>query len=111
MKVELQQQGSITVVIPHDALTESSVTELRDALDGEAGRAGARLVLDMADVAFVDSAGIELLLALAGESAAGAARPRVVGLTETVREALYLTDTLKRFFVFDSVEAAVRSYV
>jgi hypothetical protein len=65
----------------------------------------------MNDVPFIDSAGIEFLLHYAGDPAAGALRPRVVELSETAREALYLTDTLKRFFVFDTVEAAVRSYV
>lgn len=65
----------------------------------------------MTHVPFVDSAGVEFLLAFAGDEAAGALRPRVVGLSDTVREVLYLTEALKRFFVFDSVEAAVRSYV
>lgn len=111
MKVERLRQGSITVATPHDALTEASLPAVRGALEPEAGQIRARLVLDMADVPFVDSAGIEFLLELAGETAAGATRPRIVGLTDTVREALYLTDTLERFFVFDSIEAALRSYI
>ena len=110
MNVEIEQQGSVTVVVPHDALTETTVSDLRDRLERQAGPAQTRLVLDLARVSFVDSAGIEFLLAFAG-GAAGALRPRVAGLSKTVREALYLTDTLKRLFVFDSVEAAVRSYV
>lgn len=111
MKLELLQQGSVTVVLPRDALTEATVAELRDKLEREAGQAGTRLVIDLTHVPFVDSAGIEFLLAFAGDETAGALRPRVVGLSDTVREVLYLTETLRRFFIFDSVEAAVRSYV
>lgn len=110
MKVELLQQGSVTVVVPHDALTEATMPELQSALAGEARQTGARLVLDLRHVAFLDSAGIEFLLRLAGDRRVGALRPRIVELSETVREALDLTETLERFFVFDSVEAAVKSY-
>ena len=111
MKVEVQRRGSVTVVVPHDALTETTVGELEELVAGENGQSGARLVLDLGQVPFADSAGIELLLRFAGDRRAGSLRPRVVKLSETVREALDLTNTLERFLVFDSVEAAVRSYV
>jgi len=111
MKVELQRHGSVLVVVPHDSLTEVTCPELQSVLTGEAAQAGSRVVLDMTSVPFVDSAGIECLLAFAGDVKAGPLRPRIVGLVDTVREVMDLTDTLKRFFVFDSVEAAVRSFV
>ncbi|MFH1747151.1 MAG: STAS domain-containing protein [Planctomycetota bacterium] len=111
MKVEFQKHGSVTVVIPRDALTEATVPEVQSTFEQETARAAKRLVLEMNDVPYVDSTGIEFLLAFAGETATGTMRPRVVGLTDTVREALYITDTLKRFLLFDSVEAAVRSFV
>ena len=110
MKVELLRQGGVTVAVPHDALTEATVLELQSALAGEAQQTGAKLVFDLKNVAFVDSAGIEFLLRLAGDRRVGALRPRIVELSESVREALDLTETLGRFFVFDSVEAAVKSY-
>ena len=111
MKVEIQHHGSVTVVVPRDALSESTLDELRVALADDSAQTGMRLVLDMSNVTYVDSAGIEFLLELAGDSAAGPLRPRLAGLTDTVREAFYLTDTQRRFQVFDSVDGAVRSYV
>jgi anti-anti-sigma factor len=110
VKVDLHQQGSVNVVTPRDALTEATLPELQAALGGNQS-AAVRLVIDLTHVPFVDSAGIEYLLGLAGNGAAGALRPRLASLAETVREALVLTETLKRFVVFDTVEAAVRSYV
>lgn len=40
MKLELLRHGSVTVVLPQDALTEATVPELRDKLEKEMGRAG-----------------------------------------------------------------------
>ena len=111
MKVEIQQHGSVRVVVPPDALTEALVEDVQTILSADGGQIGVRLVVDMSQVAYVDSAGIEFLLELAGQTAAGASRPRLAALNETVTEALNLTETRTRFQVFDSVEDAVKSYV
>lgn len=159
MKVEIQRHGAVTVVVPQDALTEATTESLQATLAREGLLNSVRLVLDLGQTPYVDSAGIEFLLGFCGSptlqptarkdgpsrtaaastgpaaSAGGAApagsgatpaegaggrprealasgvRPRLAGLTDAVREALYLTDTLKRFSIFDSVPSAVRSYV
>lgn len=111
MKIDLEKHGSVSVLAPRDALTESTLVDVKRLLDEESRKGGVRLVLDLTHVSYLDSAGIELLLSVAGDAAAGALRPRLAGLSETVRETLYLTDTLRRFYVFDAVEAAVRSYL
>ncbi len=110
MKVDVQKHGSVTIVVPRDALTESNLPDAQRILASEAQQA-VRLVLDLTHVPFLDSTGIEFLLTLAGNTAGGALLPRIASIGDTVREALYLTDTLKRFQVFDTVEAAVRSFV
>lgn len=109
MKVDVEKQGSVTVFVPRDSLTESSVTYLQDAV-GVATRNGGtpRTVYDLGHVSYVDSSGIECLLKLAGPG--GPTQPRLAAMNETVREALLLTGVWKRLSVFDSVEAAVRSY-
>lgn len=111
MKVDVERQGSVTVIVPRDALTEASTEAVERTVSEEARSGGVRLVLDLTHVPFVDSAGIECLLKLARSGSSSALRPRVASLSETVREALYLTGTLKQLSVFDSVESAVRSYL
>ena len=111
MKIDLEKHGTVSVVVPRDALTESTVPELQRALSGAGRGGGMRLVFDLRNVPFIDSAGLELLLGVAGNAAVGALRPRLAGLSDTVREALDLTDTLSRFYVFDTVESAVKSYL
>lgn len=111
MKVETRRQGSVTVVIPRGAVTSSDLGPLRSALDALDPDARGRLVLDLSGVPFVDSAGIEYLLSVAAASPSAALRPRLAGIGDTVREALDLTNTLKRFLRFDTVDSAVRSYL
>jgi len=110
MKVDVQRRSGVTVLAPRDALTEAVVPDFQQALEGEGQSGCTRLVLDLANVPYVDSAGIEALLRTAGDTAGGGLRPRLAALTDTVREALQLTDTLDRFFRFDTVDDAVRSF-
>lgn len=111
MKVDSQQHGSVTVIVPRGAITEAEVEDLKPVLHAQRGGAPSRIVLDMSHVPYLDSAGIELLLEFAGSAPSAGLRPRLAALTDTVREALDLTETLKRFYRFDTVESAVRSYM
>ena len=111
MKVDLQQHGSVAVIVPHGAITEADVEELQRTLAADGARGGSRQVMDLSHVPWVDSAGIEFLIHFAGSTPSAGMRPRLAALTDTVREALDLTETLKRFYRFDTVESAVRSYM
>ncbi|MBK8915618.1 MAG: STAS domain-containing protein [Phycisphaerales bacterium] len=111
MKVDVEKHGSVTVLVPRDALSTTCVPDLERVLDEQSRGGARRMVLDMTHVAYVDSAGIELLLRVADDRRPAANRPRLAGLTATTREAFDLTDTLRRLYVFDTVEAAVRSYL
>ncbi|TWT41174.1 STAS domain protein [Phycisphaerae bacterium RAS1] len=111
MKVDVERQGSVSVIVPRDAITEASTETVEQAVSGETSSGGVRLVIDMTHVPFVDSAGIECLVRMARTGSSTALRLRVASLSETVREALYLTGTLKQLSVYDSVESAVRSYL
>jgi anti-anti-sigma factor len=111
MNTDRHKQGGVNVLTPRDALNEATLTEFQAALTDVGAPAAARLILDLTHVPFVDSAGIEMLLKVAGDPRAGATRARLTGLSETVREALTLTNTAQHFMVFDTVEAAVRSFL
>lgn len=111
MKVDIEKHGTVTVIAPTDSLIESALPDMREALEETAGGAGTRRVIDMSNVAFVDSLGIEFLLDHAGNNAGGPIQPRLAALSDTVRESLHVTETLRSFVVFESVEAAVRSYL
>ena len=108
MKLSTQQHGSVRVLAPHGPLAGDDVSVFRDEMVESAAQCGGRVVLDLQDVPYVDSAGIEALLDTCAASGA-TELTRVANLTETCREALDLTDTLQRLYVFDTVENAIRS--
>jgi anti-anti-sigma factor len=111
MKVDVQQHGSVLVIVPRGAITDGEIEDLQRTLGADNARGGGRQVLDMSQVPWVDSAGIEFLIEFAASAPSAGLRPRLAALTDTVREALDLTETLKRFYRFDTVESAVRSYL
>ena len=110
MKVDTQLHGSVSVVVPHGALAGEDITGFQTALAQAIELKSGRVVVDMSDVPYLDSGGVETLLALCGGAQAASARPRLARLGETSREALDLTNVLEKLTVFDTVESAIRSY-
>ncbi len=109
MKVHCQPHGKVTVLVPHGPLVTDEVVYLRCSIEEAVASAAKRVVIDMADVPYLDSAGIELLLETCGLQLSTAQRPKLAAFSETCREALELTDVLPRLEAFDSVDSALRS--
>ena len=119
MKIQAQPNGSVMVLVAHGPLVGEEVVDLRRALESasdrsEAGGTGLkpaarRVILDLSDVPYLDSAGIEFLVQTCDLSVSALQRPTLAALSETCREALELTDTLSRLPVYDTVENALRS--
>lgn len=103
MKVDTRQQGAAVVLRPSGALVGDDVADFDQAVQDALAARGARLVVDMTEVSYLDSRGIESLLDLAARAAPLAA------LGETCREALDLTEVLPKLVVFDTVDNALRS--
>ena len=110
MKIDTQLHGSVSVLAPHGPLAGEDIDHLQKDLCTAIDQKSGRVVLDMSDVPYLDSKGIELLLELCTGQPIAAARPRLASLGETAREALDLTNVLPRLTVFDTVESAIRSY-
>lgn len=108
MKIDNQTHGAVTVLVPHGPLIAEDLVELRRSVESAVAARPGRVVVDLKEVPYLDSAGIELLLSACG-NAAVAGRPRLARLTDTCREALELTDVLSRLAIFDTVENAVRN--
>lgn len=110
MRVDTTSCGTVAILIPHGALVADDVADFQQAVrDASRERVG-RVVIDLSDVPYFDSAGIQSLLTLYREPSELSTPPKISNLTETCREALDLTNVLLRLHVFDTVENAVRSY-
>jgi len=110
VKVDVQSHGSVSVLVPHGPLVGDDLHEFREELQPAIDLKSGRVVLDMSDVPYLDSGGIEALAELCAGQRAASARPRLAQVSDTAREALDLTGTLERLTVFDTVENAIRSY-
>ncbi|MFZ0963114.1 MAG: STAS domain-containing protein [Terriglobia bacterium] len=70
-----------------------------------------RIVLDVANLNFVDSAGLGALVAARASAVTRGAGIKLANLTKKLRDALAITKLVTVFDVYDSVEAAVNSYL
>jgi anti-sigma B factor antagonist len=69
-----------------------------------------RIVLDLANLNFVDSAGLGALIAARTSAATRGAGMKLANLTKKLRELLTITKLATVFDVYDSVEAAVTAF-
>ena len=69
-----------------------------------------RLVLDLGQLNFVDSAGLGALISARTTVASRGADIKLANLTKKIRDALAITKLATVFDLYDSVEAAVASY-
>ena len=109
MKIEKQVHGSVLLLVPHGPLVESETHEFRQSVEASHAQKAGRVIVDLRDVPYLDSTGIEALLECCCVGRGPGARTRLAGLTETCRAALDLTDVLGQVEVFDTVENAIRS--
>ncbi len=66
MKVVPQSHAGVTVLTAHGPLIAEETVDLRRALENATAAKARRIVLDLADVPYLDSTGIELLLEIGG---------------------------------------------
>lgn len=69
-----------------------------------------RIVLDLGNLGFVDSAGLGALIAARTASVNRGAGIKLANLTKKLRDALTITKLVTVFDVYDSVQAAVDSF-
>jgi anti-anti-sigma factor len=107
MKVSSYQAGGAWVLGPREAITQAECDELRNTAEETAG-SGGTLMVDLAEVPFIDSAGLEMFLELNRNCRERGGRLKLVGLNETCEEIFRVTDLADRFDIYQSVEKAAK---
>ncbi len=111
MKIERRTVGTVEVCSPQDALVDELSERfghtLRECLAGP----NPRVVVGMKDVGYMDSAALEDLVAVAHDFHERGAQLKLANVTPTCREIFELTGLSGQFQFFESVDAAVRSYL
>jgi anti-anti-sigma factor len=111
VKTETIQHGTIVVLVPDGALIEEEAPEFATQVRACFQTGNARVVLQMNHVPFIDSAGLETLLALYGEAMALGGEVKVSAPTEIGRDILKATRLDHVIEVYDSTPDARRSFV
>ncbi len=109
MKIDQMQQGSVLVLVPHGALIESELPMLRERLEEQ--DLGLRLVMNLREVPFTDSAGLELLCEVAARFRTSGQRLKLAEVNELCRETLEITRLATQFELYHTTEDAIRSYL
>ena len=111
MKIDVHQMGSVTVLSPHGTIAQDEVDSFTQVLEDRRCRSSGRLVLDFANVAFLDSRGVEAVWDFADRQREGGQTSKLAAVPELCREILELTGLAEHLDIFDACESAVRSFV
>ncbi len=111
MEIHEHQHGAVTVLRPDGPLNQADAELFKERLAMVLARSLGRVVLDMSEVPFVDSRGLEVLVDASDELANSGQVLKLCHVNETLREVLDLTGMGSHFEQYDEVNAAVRSFL
>ncbi|OHB58967.1 MAG: hypothetical protein A2Y07_04815 [Planctomycetes bacterium GWF2_50_10] len=109
MKIKTQEYDELTVVELQGEMTSDFTEMLRNTLENVVSKRKPGIILDMSQVAFVDSKGLELLLWARDYSNENSCAFKVAGLTENCEKILEITGLYKEFDKYAELSQAVRS--
>jgi anti-sigma B factor antagonist len=108
--VEKESSGvTVLALLGRVTLGEES-NQLRTKIKEVLAQGMKRLVLDLGNVSYIDSAGLGTLVAGYTSSQSQGANMKLANLTKRFREQLNITKLVTVFDVYDSVEGAVKSF-
>jgi len=110
VQVAEHKEGAVTVLKPLGPLTAGELEELERRLTALGQNWAKRVVLDLHDAAFMDSAALELLCRHHRDFAARGLNLKLSDVGEMAGEILELTRLAGRFEIYADTAAAVRSF-
>ena len=111
MNIAQRQVGNVTIIDLRGKITSGDGDDtLRDAINRAIDSGQARLILNMAEVPYVDSAGLGELVRSYVALNKKAGRLKLLDLTSRVQDLLTTTKLVTVFETFDSEDEAVDSF-
>jgi len=111
MKIVRRTVGTVEVLAPQDALVDEGAVEFNELLTTFLNSPNPRVVVAMNDVGYMDSTALEKLVSATETLTERGQQLKLATVTPTCREILSLTGLNERFQYFESVDAAVRSFL
>ena len=103
------QVGDVMVLVAPGALDARNAQGARDYLKQQIASGGAKVVIDLSTVSFIDSSGLGVLLTALKTARAAGGDVRLTGLTPPVKTIFELTRLFQVFSSFPTTEPAVQS--
>ncbi len=111
LQIVEKESGGVTILALAGRVTLGEESnQLRSHIKEMLAGGAKRLVLDLGNVSYIDSAGLGTLVAGYTSSQSQGAVMKLANLTKRFREQLNITKLVTVFDVYDSVEAAVKSF-
>ena len=107
---EKETNGITVLVLSGRVVLGDESNQLRTKLKELLGQGKTKLVLDLADVKYIDSAGLGTLVAAYTTAQNQGAGMKLANLTKKFDEQLHITKLVTVFEVYNSVEDAVKSF-
>ncbi len=111
MKFEVYEKGDVTLLNIGGRITlGSGDIKMRDKLLEQLDKGKKKIVLDLGEVSFIDSAGLGELVAAYTSARRHGAQVKLANLTKKIDDLLDITRLSSVFETFDSAEEAVKSF-
>ena len=108
--VEKETSGVTVLALSGRVTLGEESNQLRSHIKEILGQGVKRLVLDLGNVTYIDSAGLGTLVAGYTSSQSQGANMKLANLTKRFREQLNITKLVTVFDLYDSVDAAIKSF-
>ena len=110
MRIKKQDHGDLTVIELQGELDQESVETLQNMITSVISSKKTGVILDMQNVDFIDSMGLEQLLWARDYCDENHCQLRLVSLKENCRKILELTRLQKQFDCYDEPAEAMKSF-
>lgn len=110
MKLDLRENGGVSILVLSGQLTTGGDEELREAIDTILASGRSRILIDFTDVTFMDSSGIGELVASYRTVKRLGGQLKILNPTQRVQDSLDLMRLLPIFEIFDDEAKAIASF-
>ena len=111
MTVEVQRNGNVIVVKLTGELSKEACGQLESTISATLSEGGAAIVLEMSQVGFIDSKGLELLLWARDTCRVSSVQFRLVGLGVHCQKILEVTRLGQEFHCAGELSEAIQTLV
>ena len=111
MRIETQKVGAVTVLEPHGPVVQEDATAFGQHLEQTLHQSMGRLVIDVSEVPYLDSLGLQILADAAEQLQNTGQSLRLSGANETLRTVFEITELHHHFDHYQDIHTAVRSFL